>query len=152
IIRAYSINVAASLVGIWVFVLLGVLYQTPVVWMTILMGLLLLLASWQHPLSALDVALAVAAVVFAGLAGRETGAIEVLRSPSQKLALRHVTPDSPGPNGRIGDDVGIYRINVNNVGYQGIIDLRPEKVRQHPEKFDEKMRGLSQYDLPALLH
>src|SRR5262249_26359399 len=34
-IWAYSVNVAGSLVGIWLFVLLSVLYQPPVVWMAV---------------------------------------------------------------------------------------------------------------------
>ncbi|HEX4150171.1 MAG TPA: hypothetical protein VHY20_14335, partial [Pirellulales bacterium] len=40
-IVAYSVNVAGSLVGIWLFVLLSALYLPPAVWMVVLAGLVI---------------------------------------------------------------------------------------------------------------
>ncbi len=42
-IWAYSVNVAGSLVGTWLFVLLSVLYQPPLTWFAILAALMLFL-------------------------------------------------------------------------------------------------------------
>jgi spermidine synthase len=152
IIWAYSVNVAGSLLGIWLFVLLSVLYQPPVVWMAILVIMILFLASVRERIQAMHVGLAIVLIACAWFAGQEPGSLDVIWSPYQKLALRPVGVNVAGPHGGAGEAVGVFRIDVNNVGYQSMIDLRPENVADHPEEFDPKMRGLSQYDLPALLH
>jgi spermidine synthase len=149
IIRAYSANVAGSLVGIWLFVGLSAAYEPPVVWMAVLALMLLLLTRRQFDITAVDVALITAILVSAWVAGRERGALEVAWSPYQKLAL---FPTTPVRTPASGADVGVYWINVNNVGYQSIIDLSAANVAEHPELFAADMRGLSQYDLPAVLH
>jgi spermidine synthase len=150
VILAYSVNVAGSLAGIWLFVALSAAYQAPVVWMALFVVMILCLAKWHDRITVVDVALSAVIVVCAWAAGRESGAVEVVWSPYQKLAL-HRTGATVSATGE-ALDVGMYRIDVNNVGYQGIIDLRPEFVAAHPERFAPEMRGLSQYDLPALLH
>ena len=42
-------------------------------------------------------------------------------------------------------------IRVNNVGYQGILNLGNEAVRQDPN-VSANMYGYSQYDIPTMLH
>jgi spermidine synthase len=150
VIQGYSANVAGSLIGIWLFVGLSAAYQPPAAWMAFFVVMVLWLAHLHDRITMPDVALSVAIVVFAWAAGRESGALEVVWSPYQKLVVRRTLGTAAATRDAL--DVGIYRIDVNNVGYQGIIDLRPENVAAHPELFSSDMRGLSQYDLPALLH
>jgi hypothetical protein len=150
IILAYSANVTGSLVGIWLFVGLSAAYEPPVVWMAALALMLLLLARRQLEIAVVDVALITAIVVSAWVAGRERGALRVVWSPYQKLALFPTSAVPSSANGAL--DVGEYTIKVNNVGYQAIVDLSAANVTAHPERFAVDMRGLSQYDLPAVLH
>jgi len=144
IIRAYSVNVVGSLIGIWLFVLLGALSAPPWVWAGLTAVLIVGIGATGERLRALDGGLLAALVGLSVLAGLERGADEVVWSPYQKLVLIPVTPG--------GTEVGIFKVNVNNVGYQAIIDNSDANQRKHPDQFDPEMRGLSQYDIPALFH
>lgn len=138
-IWAYSVNVAGSLLGIWLFVLLSMFSQPPVTWVLILGILTLFFISRTEKGWPVNLALLAGIVVLAWPAGWESGAIQVVWSPYQKLALKEPTPPFDGR----------YLITVNNTGYQIILDLSPDHPRgdQNPE-----MHGLSQYDIPLLLH
>ena len=89
-------------------------------------------------------ALTVGIVVLSWFAGREPDAMDVRWSPYQKLALRDTKPDLP--------EIGDYVVLVNNTGYQAMIDLDERRVASDPEKYPPAMQGLSQYDIPFLLH
>jgi SAM-dependent methyltransferase len=83
-------------------------------------------------------------VVLAWFASREPGALDVRWSPYQKLALRERDPKLK--------QVGELQVMVNNTSYQGMIDLENHRVAADPKKYPPEMRGLSQYDIPLLLH
>lgn len=143
-VAAYSWNVAGSLFGIWLFVLLSVFYQPPVTWM--LVGVLCLLPflgrpRWPAPL---DVALAVAVVAMSWYAGRDSTATATYWSPYQKLVVR---PGDPGE-----DPPRVINVTVNNAAYQAMIDLRPGRIPYNSPAHPIAMYGYSQYDLPARLH
>jgi SAM-dependent methyltransferase len=145
-IRAYSVNIAGSLAGILLFVLVSAFHFPPVVWMAITVALALALGWQLGALGRLDIGLATAAVVLAGLAGWERGAAEVAWSPYQKLALL----PAEGRGGRPGE----YIISVNNSGgYQAMIDSRLGAI-EGPDfgKSLSLAQGLSQYEIPAMLH
>jgi hypothetical protein len=145
-IWAYSVNVAGSLVGIWLFVLLSALGQPPVVWFGVaavmLAGLIACCRSGSG--RGLDLALIAGVVVLAWFAGREPDAMEIRWSPYQKLILRSGDPAHP--------EFGNYLVLVNNIGYQTMIDLDEQHVASDPEHYPPSLRGLSQYDLPFLFH
>ncbi len=153
-IRAYSVNVAGSLAGIWLFVAFSAMYLPPLAWFGLFaFGCLFLVPKW------LDVGLLAAILGFAWLAGYEPGWKETKWSPYQKLTvldMHHPEPEGIWnelrgvrmPAGYVGD----YFIGVNNIGYQGIIDLDPQRVEADPQRYPPALRGLSQYDLPLLLH
>jgi spermidine synthase len=163
-IRAYSVNVAGSLVGIWLFVGLSLLYQPPVTWCAVMAGLALFFLSNQARTRRLEVALLVGFVGLSWLAGREKGALELVWSPYQKLAVEKLEP--PPADGSVVasrvpgmveltpglEDIGEYIVWVNNVGYQVMIDLSDAQVRSDPRRYPPEMRGFSQYDLPSRLH
>jgi spermidine synthase len=142
-IQAYSINIAGSLIGIWLFVLLSVFYLSPVMWLAIFAVLLVVLCRLLGPISLTDRLLLVAIVVLSWAASQESGATAVLWSPYQKLVLQPTSPQ---------EEVGDYRLTVNNVGYQALQNLSDDYIKQHAEIFptDERLRG--QYDLPLVFH
>ncbi len=147
-IRAYSVNIAASLAGIWLFVLLSVLYQPPGTWLVIAAVLLGWIGYRLSSLAKLDIALLVVIAAMGWVASFPPGALEMYWSPYQKLTLE--LPAGPGWGG-----IGDYIIRVNNGPYQGMLDLRPETVAQRskddPKKYPPELAGLSQYDIPLLL-
>ena len=144
-IRAYSINIAGSLAGIWLFVLLGVLYQPPGAWLALGVAMLLVLGRMLGGMQMLDYLLLIAVVLLGVFFGRPPQALELIWSPYQKLTL-----ELPSDSGRY-ITFGKYIIRVNNGPYQGMIDLRPEEVARQPERYAPDLVGLSQYDVPLLL-
>ena len=150
-IRAYSVNVAGGLAGIWLFVAISALEQPPVAWFGVVAALVALLIvpglGRGGRGARVDLGLLALLVALAWIAGREPGAIETRWSPYQKLVLRAGDPRLPGLSG-----IGEYLITVNNAGYQGMIDLSTKHVASDPTSFPPEMAGLSQYDLPFLLH
>jgi spermidine synthase len=163
-IRAYSVNVAGSLLGIWLFVGLSLLYQPPVTWCAVLAGLALFFLSKQASARRLEVGLLVGFVGLSWLAGQEKGALELVWSPYQKLAVEKLEPapaDGSAVAARVPgmveltpglEGIGEYIVWVNNVGYQVMIDLSDEQVRSDDRRYPPAMRGFSQYDLPSRLH
>lgn len=144
-IQAYSINIAGSLAGIWLFVLLSVFYLPPFAWLAVVAVLLALLFWCLNLLHVVDGLLLAAILGLGWLASRPPGALETYWSPYQKLTLE--LPDEKDRYGRVGE----YIVKVNNGPYQGLLDLSAERVRQRPELFPPELHGLSQYDIPLLL-
>jgi spermidine synthase len=142
-ICAYSINIVGSLIGTWLFVLLSVFHQPPFTWFIILAGLLLTFQRRSGTAWRLNLALLIGIVIFSWFAGQVPGSLRVVWSPYQKLVLNKCYPE----NGQVGE----YLVTVNNTGYQAMVDptktFATDKTLYHPE-----MNGLSQYDIPLLLH
>jgi spermidine synthase len=139
-IAAYSVNVAGSLAGIWLFVLLSAWYLPPAVWMAVVAAAIMPFVGRGRE-RLFNCALLGVILMGAMVAGRGWTACEVVWSPYQKLALL------PVPESRRHD--GDFFISVNNVGYQAMVDLSPAAVAADPE-IPVEMRGLSQYDVPLL--
>lgn len=145
-IRAYSANIAGSLAGTWLFVLLSAWYQPPITWFVVV-GLSILVISRSVPVRRpLVIGLVAASLPLAWFAGRVPGSVRTTWSPYQKLSLDKPTDQST--TGIIGD----YLISVNNTGYQMMADLSQEHVAREARSYPADFHGLSQYDLPLLLH
>jgi hypothetical protein len=142
-IRAYSANIAGSLVGTWLFVLLSFFYAPPVAWFAIVCGLLSVFVLAEERDRNVNLVLLGAVVALAWFAGRVPGALELVWSPYQKLVLRATTH---------GREIGDYIITVNNTGYQMMADLRESRPTVAGNYYPPEFNGLSQYDLPPLLH
>ncbi len=138
---AYSVNVAGSLAGTLLFVAVSVASQPPWVWFVILA---LLMLPRLRGARAVDVALLLLIAIAPAVAARFDTAAETLWSPYQKLVLQQPRAEVRGPQ--------TWEIRVNNIGYQGMYDLDPGYVAAHPEWFPAEQAGLSQYDIPMLLH
>lgn len=139
---AYSVNVAGSLVGTWLFVVLGVFGLPPWTWFLVL-GLLLLPVVFAHRRPWLTGALAFLPLVATFVAGRVDQG-ETVWSPYQKLVFIR--------NANLNNTPGIGMVTVNNVGYMALIDLRPTADHSNRALYPPELEGLSQYDLPTLLH
>ena len=146
-IVAYSINVAGSLAGIWLFAGLSRLSQPPVVWVAVLVLLVLPFLFARPRYDWLSVALLLVTVPLTWLPERTSGALETVWSPYQKLEL--LEPEEPRPGAVLPPR---YLVNVNNVGFQAMLDFDwaesdSEQVNDASPQF-----LLSPYDIPALLH
>lgn len=143
-IKAYSINVAGSLLGIWGFVMLSVFYQPPLTW--VIVSALLLLPFLGRPRHRrLNFALLTCVVGLSFCAGLERDAEEVYWSPYQKLVLKDAHK-----NDLTAYELDRYLVTVNNACYQGLIDL--SEPTDGVTSDADPMRGYGQYDLPARLH
>lgn len=144
IIVAYSLNVAGSLLGTWLFASMSMFTWPPVIWAlgAVLALVPFLLEERKHMGWRLGAAGAL--VLLTLLATLDQGQDRTTWSPYQKLTLTPVQ--------RQGDPDPVPYVLVNNTGYQAMFDLRPAHTRSLPELHWRDMHGLTQYDLPFLLH
>jgi len=168
-IRAYSVNVAGSLVGIMLFVACSALGLPPVAWFVVFAVPAVFLLGSGGKSKLVDALLLAVIVGLGALAGIEPGWRETHWSPYQKLCVS-AREDTIEPTilVRLGSRLpywehssGSHIIAVNNIGYQSTVDLRPEYIAKHPEEFrrpdqDGKLppdlQGYTRYDLPPKLH
>jgi spermidine synthase len=132
-VRAYSVNIAGSLAGIGVFVLLSALYQPPLVWCLVAAVMALPFLNWRKGIEPLLLASCLVLAFYSRLA---PGADEVIWSPYQKLTVHE-------------QGLSIV-VKVNGSDYFWLYDLRPETIRANPEWYRTGARA-GYYDLPALL-
>jgi spermidine synthase len=144
IIAAYSVNIAGSLLGTWLFVLVSSFYQPPVTWMAVVAVLTFFLMSRAERRKWLNLALLLAIVVLAWFAGRVPGSVDVVWSPYQKLVTEELDP----VEGRDSE----YLITVNNTGFQVMSDFSGLSDGSHRGDYALYGGGLTQYDIPLRLH
>jgi spermidine synthase len=141
-IWAYSVNVAGSLVGIWLFVVLSRLYQPPAAWILVVVVLAVPFLGGPPRTRWTSLALAGSALILAIVADSTQGAEQTVWSPYQKLAIL------PSSENFAGD----HLVMVNNTIYQGMVDLGKDYSTADPQRYPPLMNGLTQYDIPLLLH
>lgn len=141
-VTAYTISVVGSLLGTWLFTLASALHLPPSAWFAAGMAFSLPLLSRATRARALELALVTVIVVTALFTGRAPDAVETIWSPYQKLVYH--TSD----NGEYVD----HWLTVNNVDYQGLLNLSEDFLERHADVFPQQMIGYTQYDLPLLLH
>lgn len=139
-IQAYSFNVAGSLVGTWLFVLLSFLYQPPFTWLFVLVALTIVLIDRSSSSWRLNLILLVGTVGLSWFAGIMPGSMQVVWSPYQKLVLWNAGRESGFRE---------YNITVNNVEYQAMLTTKDPLPHL---QYDLSMKGVTQYDIPFLLH
>jgi hypothetical protein len=146
-ISAYSLNIVGSLAGIWLFAAFSAFGASPFVWVIVLAALLMFFPDPAPRRWVGHALVLLAVVVVSGWGDAQPGAMEVHWSPYQKLVLRRPRADESAP--------GSYVIEVNNVGYQGIVDTRaapPDRVAVTRGGLPPALFSLGQYDLPTLVH
>ena len=143
-IEAYSYNIFGSLIGIWIFVLLGMLSLPPWVWFLMVSALFLrFIMSWS-PRRSLNLLILSLIASASWLGGANKHTIENLWSPYQKLVLTE-SDSVEYPSFK-------YFLTVNNSWYQGIQDLSTKVTQLNPRLYPQDEDGLSQYDLPFHFH
>jgi spermidine synthase len=141
-IRAYSINIAGSLAGVWLFNGLSWWSQPPVVWFGVVAGLVgaLALVQCQRQLW-LATGLTALATVAVGWGVPPT--LRTVWSPYHKLTLEPLHAKR-GTN-QIAQG---YRMEVNGTFFQEMRNLSPEFFQSHPGDFDQQLARRGAYDLP----
>src|SRR5262249_49607801 len=142
-IWAYSVNVIGSLSGIWLFVTLSAYHQPPMVWIIVVLVLAIPFLGGTVRERWTSLLLAILALGLAPFADSTSGAQDVVWSPYQKLAV------FPGTS---YDSAGNYIVTVNNSIFQGMVDLSKDHTAGNPEQYPPTLNGLTQYDIPLLLH
>ena len=152
IISAYSLNIGASIAGMWIFNLQSVMNFSP--YLGILFAQLLLfplLASRKKISRFLSVLILTGIVCLWSEQIINKSPRKIIWSPYQKLTLSEWPKKNIGPSG--------YKLEVNNTLYMGLLDLSDEykdslhekirKVMELPEWFD--IRFVDLYRLPYIL-
>ncbi len=136
---AYSVNIIGSLIGTWAFAALSYLSTPPWQWFILFFVIFLFLVPKRLPAISFWFAAGCAIVISLVPWGGETAT--TYWSPYQKLVLSPLrTEDGKVQRG--------YLIEVNNVGYQAILNLSREFLSKHSEHFDLGQASLSPYDVP----
>jgi len=131
VIRAYSINLVGSIIGIWLMAGISFLRMPPTVWFSILFVLSLLCIPIQKKFIVTVCVLIAVSVTFLHLGTRTSG--ETLWSPYQKLTVSEARDTN-------------YQIEVNNSNYMTIANATPEYLSRHPEVATDIQN--SSYDSP----
>ena len=147
-IRAYTANIAGSLLGIAVFVGLTAAGTPPWAWLLAAVpGLVVLAARSPEPrrarLASVALVLAVPLMAWAYRPERAT-----LWSPYQKLSL--ATLAVKGPDGAVVGNCGEL-VTVNNVTYQSMLDFDPARRAARPDLYPPGEIPRSHYVLPFRL-
>jgi SAM-dependent methyltransferase len=147
-IRAYTANIAGSLLGIAAFVALTAAGTPPVVWLLpAAAGLLALPRDPRQPrrdrLFAAVLVVAVPLLAWAGRPGRTT-----LWSPYQKLSIGPLY--RTGAEGQPADQCG-ETLTVNSTYYQTMLDFDPARRAARPDLYPPQEIPRSQYVLPFRL-
>jgi spermidine synthase len=136
-IRAYSVNIAGSLAGVWLFNGLSWASTPPVVWMLVAAGLLAaaLLAGQFRAWLAVGLVAAAAWVVWSGDLSEGT----VFWSPYQKVAVFPIL---------VNQELRGYVVQVNGTDHQTIYDLSDRFLASHPGMFTQERWDRIHYNVP----
>src|SRR5437762_6612218 len=136
-ISAYTVNVLASLAGIFLYTLLCFLYQPPPVWFAFC-GIVASILLWKVPRLRWTVAAAFLFCIGFSSFGPAKPSREFW-SPYQKITL------SPNPNEQ---HPITYDLLTNDNWYQKIFNLSPEFTAVHPELFQTVPVQWNAYNIP----
>ena len=136
-ILAYTVNVLASLVGVFLYAFLCFLYQPPAVWFAF-SGIAAVILLWKVPRLRWTAAVAfLLCVSFVSLGPRKPS--RELWSPYQKITLSP-SPDAQHPI--------TYELLTNDNWHQQILNLSPEFTATHPELFRTVPVEWNAYNIP----
>ena len=136
-VRAYSVNVVASLVGIAGFTFLCFLHQSPWVWF-LFAGIFAVLIFWKHPAGKRALSATFLGCVCL-LAIPDHRHATTYWSPYQKLVLQPVMNNG---------EVDAYNLMTNDTWYQKIVNLSPAFVQSRPEVFSRFPVDRNSYTMP----
>jgi len=138
--RAYSVNIAGSLAGIWLFNLVSYFSLPPLWWFVGVAALLAVLWRVSAELRWWVAGLAVVAVVVVAIG--QQPAMLTIWSPYQKLVVWPLVHQHRGDQVWQG-----YSVLANSTCYQTIADLSDAFLESQPELFDKAQARLSHYNM-----
>lgn len=142
IIVAYSLNIAASILGIWLFAGFSFLSTPPYVWLLLsLTGYMWFYFHYKHSRASFYLPCLLSILLM--VTPINTSALLTRWSPYQRLDL---WPNMIAHNTQNG-----YVITVNNVSYMCLLDLSPEFIEKYPNIYNISMRRFNQYEIPFML-
>ncbi|MFZ5802997.1 MAG: spermidine synthase [Candidatus Omnitrophota bacterium] len=139
IIAAYSVNIAGSLLGIWLFNACSFFFTPPWIWFSLVLFLLAFFLPRRRYVVG-GVLLTVTVIVIA-LSLSEKAPLTVW-SPYQKLEIY------PNTNRLLENG---YVLKVNNTHYMSLSDLSEEFTKRYPAYYPETMVRFNQYMIPYRL-
>lgn len=136
-ITAYSVNILASIAGLWAFQLFSIFRFTPYLGIIVVLAALVFLARNQLEKMILIIILVIS---FAYIVPRGEAKNIVYWSPYQKLSLSGAVYDSkdkkPQPEG--------WYLEVNNVGFMSLLDL----TDKYHASAEAKLKEMYKDDIP----
>ncbi len=138
-VRAYSLNIVASLLGIWAFTALALFSSPPWIWF--LIGLLGCLGLTGTSRGALGFTILASALATAFVFEPSGPSQWTIWSPYQKLRLSESRHDSKA---------FAYELEVNGTWYQRALDLSDRYIAAHPELFAGRRQRYDPYNIPFL--
>lgn len=162
ILMAYSINIVASLLGVWAFSTASFYYAPPWLWFIAALGLIVFLSvliRQRHWKDFISVAVCLLVILnFIYKKEMENKFAKVLWTPYQKISLYPLQPFDKQKNPFEERLETGYEMNVNNVGFMELLNLSDQFRTEHPVFFtnsahytphQDKEMGL--YDFPYYL-
>lgn len=149
-LKAYSLNIAASILGMWFFQLLSMFQLSPVLGLVFAQVILLLLVKDKAKRSiVLIVLLVTLSYVMPKKAYQPYEQPVDFWSPYQKLTLSYLIKEE-------AYQAGGWFLEVNNQAYMGLLDLSDEKrmsasaylIKEKYQEYPEDVKFIDQYVLP----
>ncbi len=141
VIRAYSVNIAGSIAGAWLFIGLSWVSTPPVIWMLTVAALLAVTVLVSRMRSWLAVALVAAGAGTVWLGARSNSV--TIWSPYQKLSVSPLVSTAETNPVQRG-----YFVEVNGTTYQTMLDLSDRFVAAHPQVFAGQQIDHNHYNVP----
>ncbi len=135
--RAYTVNVAGSLVGILLYTLMCFLYQPPAIWF--LVAAVLFGVVFLRQRKAVLIFLGSCILVAAALTLWVDKTSRIYWSPYQKLALTPVWSNN---------EIVAYWLNTNDSFYQQIFNLSPDFLERHKNFLAGEDVNWNPYNIP----
>ena len=146
-IRDYSINIAGSLIGVWLFAGLSFTATPPIVWYALAFGTLVAIYRWTPRGYALLGALGLLSAAAILIRPTPPSTQREIWSPYQKISLHRFEVRTP-----IGDSteapITFHQIQTNNTVYLYLLDLSAAQRARHPALYPPAIEGRLYYDLP----
>lgn len=151
IILVYSINIAASILGMWAFYGLSFFSVTPFAGIVLAQVILILLTTGGQKYKIL-MAMIVLITAAVGVGARDDSVdwLKTVWSPYQKLSVYKYPKEDPTRSG--------YYINVNGATYMGLYDFSDsrrawieKKIKERPMPSGYDVRFADQYRLPYIM-
>ena len=162
ILAAYSINILASLIGVWAFSAASFFYTPPWMWFCLAIVFTVVVSWMIHQINWKDFLMGgiCLAVIFLCIVRPDQKAVEekTLWTPYQKISVHPLKPfDTNLDPFKDRLETG-YAMNVNNVGFMELLNLSDRFRSLYPKYFatvsnytPHEMKELALYDFPYYL-